>query len=104
MPVAIWRPIVIRGNHGPARLPDPAKVVRVEPIAIGIEFLRAPDVLVVILNIPSETLCEMALALFYPIVDGIRHVSGEQFPIPGILSVSDEYCRTTVTQRETRSV
>ena len=51
MPVAIRRPIVIGGNHRPARLPDPTKIVREEPIAIGVEILRAPDVFVEILHV-----------------------------------------------------
>lgn len=104
MTVAIRRPIVVGGNHGRARPPYPAEVVRVRPIAIVLEILGAPDVFVEILHIAFKMLCQMALALVYPIVNSIGWSGGEQFPITGILATHNEYRRTTVAQRKSGSV
>jgi hypothetical protein len=53
------------------RPPDPAEIVCVGPVSISVEILRAPDVFVVILDIVLESLCEILLALAYPIVNRI---------------------------------
>jgi hypothetical protein len=104
MPVTIWRPVVVAGNHARARHPHPAVVVGIRPITISIEILRAPDVFVKILRIVFDELCELALTLVYPVVDGVVWSGGDQFPIAGIVSGRDENRRTTVTQSETGSV
>lgn len=71
MPVSIRRPIDVRGNHVRAWHPDPAVIVRIRPIAISIQILRAPDVFVEIPGILSHKLCEMVFALVYPIIKSI---------------------------------
>jgi hypothetical protein len=77
MPVAIRRPIAVGSDRGCARLPDPAKVVRKLPIAVLIEFFRAPDVFVEIFSIVFAALRELVVALVYPIVNRIAWGGGE---------------------------
>ena len=66
--------------------PDPAKVVGVSPVAIGIEIFRAPNVLVVILDVVTQPLREIALAIVDPIVNRVECGGGVQFPVAGVIA------------------
>jgi hypothetical protein len=50
------------------RAPNPAVVVRVCPVAIGVEIFGAPNVAVVILNVIAKTLGQVPLAIVNPVV------------------------------------
>lgn len=72
MPIAIRSPVSVSGQHSSTWPPDPAKLVAVVPIAVGVQIFCAPDVFVVVLDVVLQTLREITLAIVYPIVDRIR--------------------------------
>ena len=67
-PITIRRPAVVVVDYGRVRPPDPAIVIRVGPIAIGIQIFGAPHVAVVILNVVTQALREIVLAPVDPVV------------------------------------
>ena len=91
LPITIRRPIVVGSDHACARHPHPAVVVGVPPITVSIEIFRAPNVFVKILNVLFGALREMALTLVYPIVNSVVGSGREQFPVAGVVSVSNEH-------------
>jgi len=54
--------------------PDPAVVIRADPVAVGVEIFGAPNVFVEILDVRLLALCEILLALLHPLIDrvGVR--------------------------------
>ena len=64
--VAIRRPVVVVVDNRSMRTPDPAVVVRVGPVAIGIEIFRTPNVVIVVLNIVAKTLGQVSFATRQP--------------------------------------
>src|SRR5215213_7177204 len=104
MTVAIWRPIAVGVDGARTRPPDPAVVVRVSPVAVRVEIFGAQDVFVEILHISLLKLCVILLALFYPIIDGVRHGRGTEFPITGVFAAGDQFGGAPLAQRETRGV
>jgi hypothetical protein len=104
LPVTIRRPIAVNADGARKRTPDPTVVVSPDPVAIGLEILAAPNIFAVILGVVLETLREIALALGDPTIDRIRRRGCHQIPVAGVFAVDDQFRRTTVAKRETRSV
>src|SRR5437868_2949077 len=77
VPVAIGGPIIIVGD-GVAWSPDEAVVVRIDPVAVSVEFFRAPDVPVVIAVtvVEVQTLGQVTLAVVDPRVPAIEIARG----------------------------
>jgi hypothetical protein len=50
------------------RSPDPAVVVCIYPIAISVEIFGAPEVVIVVLDVITKTLGQVALAIVNPVV------------------------------------
>ena len=86
MPVTIRRPVVIARQDRPARTPNPAEVVRVEPVAVGIEIFSTPNVLVEILNVVAESLGEIPFPIPNPIVGCVGWCGSEEFPVAGVFT------------------
>jgi hypothetical protein len=82
------------------RPPDPTEIIRVGPIAISVEILSAPNILVVILDVVLEPLREILLTLANPIVNRIACGDGRELPVAHVLAGSDELSRTAVAQRK----
>jgi hypothetical protein len=80
--------------------PDPAELVAFNPVAVGMEIFRAPDVFIKVLNVIPKSLGEIAFALVYPVVNGIVWTSGMQLPIAGIVTGENQFGRTPVEERE----
>src|SRR5690242_4215524 len=72
LPVTIWHPIAIPADRARERTPDPTVIVGLNPIAVRIEILAAPNILVVIPGIVLESLRQVALAIRDPVIDLIR--------------------------------
>jgi hypothetical protein len=71
------------------RPPDPAKIVGVGPVAVSVEILCSPNILVVILDVVLEPLREILLTLANPIVNRIASGDGRELPVAHILAGSD---------------
>jgi hypothetical protein len=104
LPVTIRRPIAVDADRAGKRTPDPTVVVSLDPIAIGLEILAAPNVFVVILVVVLQSLREIAFAFRDPIIDLIRRPGDHEIPVACVFAVDDELRCTTVTERETGSV
>ncbi len=104
MTVAIRRPVAEGVDYACVWPPNPAVVVGVGPLAIRIQVFSAPNVLVEILRVVTETLREILLALTYPLVEGVASTGGKQVPIARVVAGNDELRGTPVTQREARGV
>ena len=61
MAIAIRSPVREGADRCRMRPPDPTEIVRVGPIAVSVEILCAPNVLVVILDVVPESLREVTL-------------------------------------------
>lgn len=84
--------------------PKPTVLFGIDPIAIRIEIFRAPNVFVEILRLRAKELREISVALANPCIDRVGRTGGEQIPIAGVRAGDDEFSRTAVAKRETRSV
>jgi hypothetical protein len=73
------------------RTPDPAEIICVSPLAIGGQFFRPPNVLVVILRVVTKLLRQVTLAIVYPRVKWIGTSGGVEFPIARVLAVYHEF-------------
>jgi hypothetical protein len=70
--ITIRGPVVIVVNYGRMRSPDPTVVACICPIAISIEIFGAPNIAIVVLNVIAQSLSQIMLAFFHPVVPGIR--------------------------------
>src|SRR5215213_2365947 len=103
--VAIRRPIAVDAERASARPPDPAVVVRVDPVAVVIEIFSAKDVFVEIFNVSFSTRGEILLALFHPFIDSIGCLRRRiEIPVACIGAAGDQLGCALVAQGETRSV
>ena len=84
--------------------PNPAVLLGVAPVAVVIKIFGAHDILVEVLAIGAEALCELAFAFVDPLVECVRRSGGEQIPIAGVRSGHDEFRRASIAQRESGSV
>lgn len=100
MSVSIRRPVAKTTDRCAPWPPDPAKVVGIIPIAIGIEIFCAPNVFVEILDVVLESLRQKLLTLANPIVNRITRCSGEKFPVAGSFTDDKELSRATIAQSE----
>src|SRR6185369_3940220 len=99
--VAIRRPVVVVVYDNGVRPPNPAIVVNVGPIAVGIEIFGAPNIAVVILNVVTKALGQVLLAFLYESVPGIGGIARHELPIAGIWSIDQQLRGTSVAQSET---
>jgi hypothetical protein len=102
--ITIWRPIVISADYRPVRTPNPAEVGRVIPIAVGLEIFRAPNILVVVLDVVFESLGKIAFPVVDPFVRGIERCRDEKLPVAGGGAVGNEFRGASIAQSETGSV
>jgi hypothetical protein len=84
--------------------PDPTVFVTIDPVAIGIEILAAPNILVVIPRVVLEALRQVTLAVRDPTIDRIGWRGRHQVPIAGVFAVNDEFGSASVAKRETGSI
>ena len=85
------------------RSPDPAVVVRVGPVAIGIKIFAAPNIAVVILRVVTKPLGEETLAVTDPVVPGVCSVGRDELPVTIIGAFDDELGSTPIAQLEAGS-
>jgi hypothetical protein len=78
--------------------PDPAVIIRVSPIAVCIQIFSSPDVLVVILNVVSETLGQVALTIVDPLVNYIERCVGCEVPVAGVVTRHDQFSGSSVSK------
>src|SRR6185369_2703365 len=79
--IAIRSPIVIVVYDSDVRAPNPAVVVNVGPIAVGVEIFSAPNIAVVILNVVTKALGQVLLAFLYKSIPGIGGIARHELPI-----------------------
>jgi hypothetical protein len=104
LPVSIRRPIVVDADRARERTPDPTVIVGLDPIAVSLEILAAPNVFVVVLVVILQSLCKVALALPNPVIDLIRWPGDHEIPVPGVFAFDDEFRCTAVAKCETGRV
>jgi hypothetical protein len=104
MPVAIRRPIAVHTNHARIRPPGPTEVVRVSPITVRRQVLRAPDILVVIVHVVLKSLREKTLTIIDPIINRVRRGGDDQIPIARIVSTDNQLRGASIAQSKTRRV
>jgi len=95
--VTIRRPIVIHADRAWERTPDPTVVVGLDPIAVSLEILAAPNILVVVLVVVLQSLREIPLAFHDPVIDFIGRPSGHEIPVAGVFTIDDEFRSAAVT-------
>src|SRR6185369_4815435 len=103
LPITIWRPIAVDADRARKRTPDPTVVVSLDPVAIRLEILAAPNIFVVILGVVLESLRQITLAFRNPTVDCIRGRGCHEIPVAGIVAVDDQFRCTTLAEREAGS-
>ena len=69
--VAVWRPVVIVVDDCDVGTPNPTVLVCILPVAVSVEILCPPDVVVVILRIVAKNLRKISLTIFDPAIPGI---------------------------------
>jgi hypothetical protein len=84
--------------------PRPAIRTGLGPLAVIVEILGAPNILIEVLVVVSKTLRQITLTIADPFVDGVTRCGGEQVPISSVLAGDDEFRGTSVAQRESGSV
>jgi len=104
MAVTIWNPIIVDAYGGTAWQPNPTKFSCVRPIAIGIQIFRPPKILVVILNVVPQPLCEIALAIIHPVVKEVPSCCCKEFPVACIIAFVNQLCRSSIAQSESRRI
>jgi hypothetical protein len=82
------------------RPPDPAVVVHVGPAAIGIEVFGAPNIIVIVLNVITKTLGQVAFAIVHPVVPGVRHIRRDEFPVTRIRAFSHKFSGAPISQNK----
>lgn len=91
LPVTIRRPIAVDVDRARKWTPDPTVIIGLDPVAIGVEILAAPDVLIVVLGVVLESLCEVTLAFRDPIINRIARCGRHQIPVTRGFTVDHEF-------------
>ena len=86
MSITIRRPIIVNIDYRIVRTPNPTVVRCIAPITKGIEIFCAPNVFVVVLNVVTESLCEIALPIIYPVIDWIERRIGNKLPVARVVA------------------
>jgi hypothetical protein len=100
--ITIRGPVVIVVNYSGVRTPNPTVVLRVDPIAVRIKILGAPNVVVVILGVVAKSLCQETFALGNPEVKRISGIGCHEVPVARIRTFKDEFGGPAVTQEKAR--
>ena len=66
--VTIRSPVVVVIDDRRMRLPDPAVIARIDPIAVCVEVFGAPDVTVVIAIVITQAFGEVSFAICDPVL------------------------------------
>jgi hypothetical protein len=69
--MAVRRPIKIVVDDCYVRTPDPSIFLCVFPVAVRIQFFRAPDVIVIVLIVVIKALRQVAFSVVNPVVPKI---------------------------------
>src|SRR5438128_7918618 len=103
--IAIRRPVVVDVDYGSVRPPDPAVIVGVNPITIGVQFFRAPDIGIVIPNavIVSQPSCQLCFATGYPIVPAVFRWRISKVPIAFVAGYRFQRRTMTIAHDKARS-
>jgi hypothetical protein len=64
--ITIGGPVNVAVDGGRSRMPDPAVISRVSPVAIDIKIFTTPNVSIVILRVITQPLCQVTLAFLHP--------------------------------------
>src|SRR6185369_9242378 len=94
-------PIVVTVDCAGARMPDPAIVFGVSPVAVGIQVFATPNITIVILCVVTQSLRQVTLAFLDPVVPGISSVGsvrGNELPVTGVVSLDDKLGSTSIAQ------
>src|SRR5258706_7889755 len=99
IPIPIWSPIVVTVDCAGLRMPDPAIVFGVSPIAIGIQVFATPNITIVILSVVTQPLRQVTLAFLNPVVPGISSVGsvrGDKLPITRVVAFDHKLGSTSI--------
>jgi hypothetical protein len=98
--VSIWRPINVDVNGARVRSPDPAVVGRVSPIAVCIEILCTPNVVIIVLGVVAKALSQITLAVVYPFVNCVARCIGHELPVSCVVTRHDKLGSSSISKRE----
>jgi hypothetical protein len=68
IPITVRGPTVVAVDEGRMRTPDPTILIRVRPLTIRVEIFAAPDKLVVVLSVVSQTFRKKVFTIENPFV------------------------------------
>src|SRR6476659_1039839 len=102
--ITIWGPVVVAVDCGRARMPNPAVVGRVGPVAIGIQIFTTPNVTVVVLRVITQSLGQITLAFLDPVIPGVGSVCGDKLPITSFVTFDHKLCGASIAQFKPRGL
>src|SRR5947209_292073 len=95
--VTVRSPLVIIIDDGHVRSPYPAVVVHINPVTVGVQIFRAPDVIVVVAIVVMKPLRKVMIALRDPLVPEIRGGRVRDIPVAVIALLARRHERRAVT-------
>jgi hypothetical protein len=98
--ISIRRPIGVYVNRARVRSPDPTVVRRVSPIAVRIEILGTPNVVIIVLGVVTKALSQITLAVVYPFVNCVAGCIGNKLPVSSVVTRHDKLGGSSISQRE----
>jgi hypothetical protein len=96
MTVAIWRPVSIGAQHARVRPPNPAVILRLDPVAICCKLFGSPHVVAGVLDVITNPRGEITIPFVYPLVVRVAWRSGKQVPVAGVIAGRDQLSRAAV--------
>ena len=99
--ITIGSPIVVSIDGAGVRVPDPAIIFGVGPIAVGIQIFTTPNITIVILSVVTHPLGQIALAFLDPIIPRVRSVACDKLPITRVVAIDHKFRSASSTQLKT---